>query len=51
MMLVGTKTWLSHDVSNNEVISAEWNYNIYQKDRPYGYSRVMLFLNKLICTR
>ena len=30
-IIVGTKTWLSPDISNNEVISAEWNYNIYRK--------------------
>ena len=40
-IIVGTETWLSPDINNNEVISAEWNYNIYRKDRPDGYSGVM----------
>jgi len=35
-VIVGTETWLSPYVSNNGVISTDWNYNIYQKDRPDG---------------
>jgi len=28
-VIVGTETWLSPNVSNNEVISTGWNYNTY----------------------
>ena len=47
-IIVGTETWLSPDISNNEVIPAEWNYNIYRKDRPDGYGGVMIAISKQI---
>jgi len=47
-VMVGTETWLSPNVSNNEVISAEWNYNIYQKDKPDGYGGVIMAICKQI---
>ena len=47
-IIVGTGTWLSLDISNNEVISAEWNYKIYRKDRPDGYGGVMIAISKQI---
>ena len=47
-IIVGTETWLSASVNNNEVIPAEWNYNVYRKDRPDGYSGVMIAISKLI---
>ena len=47
-IIVGTETWLSPDISNNEVISAEWNYNIYRKDRPDSYGGVMIAISKQI---
>ena len=45
---MGTETWLSPNVNNNEVISPEWNYNIYRKDRPDGYGGVMIAVSKQI---
>ena len=47
-IIVGTETWLSPNVNNNEVISPEWNYNIYRKDRPDGYGGVMIAVSKQI---
>ena len=47
-IIVGTETWLSAGVNNNEVIPAEWNYNVYRKDRPDGYGGVMIAISKLI---
>ena len=48
-IIVATETWLSAGVSNNEVIPAEWNYNVYRKDRPDGYyGGVMIAISKLI---
>jgi len=35
-IIVGTETWLSANVNNNEIVPPEWNYNIYRKDRPGG---------------
>ena len=47
-IIVGTEIWLSVSISNNEVIPAEWNYNVYQNDRPDGYGGVMIVISKLI---
>ena len=47
-LIVGTETWLTPNVNNNEVISPEWNYNIYRKDRPDGYGGVMIAVSKQI---
>ena len=45
-IIVGTETWLSPNVNNNKVISPEWSYNIYRKDRPDGYGGVMIAVSK-----
>ena len=47
-IIVGTETWLSPNVNNNEVISPEWIYNIYRKDRPDSYGGVMIAVSKQI---
>ena len=49
-IIVGTKTWLSANVSNNEIIPAEWNFNVYRKDRQDGYGGVMIAVSKTIYT-
>ena len=41
-ILAGTETWLTPDITNNEIILPELGYNIYWKDRPSGYGGVLL---------
>ena len=41
-ILAGTETWLTPDVTNNEIILPEFGYNIYRKDRLNGYGGVLL---------
>ena len=38
-------TWLSPEVSNNEIIPSDFNYNIYRNDRADGYGGVMLAIS------
>ena len=47
-IIVGTETWLSANVCNNEIIPAEWNFNVYRKDRQDGYGGVMIAVSKAI---
>jgi len=47
-IIVGTETWLSTSICNNEVIPSEWNYTLYQKDRPDGYGGVMIAISMQI---
>ena len=47
-IIVETETWLSPNVNNNEVISPEWNYDIYRNDRPDSYGGVMIAVSKQI---
>ena len=41
-IIIGTETWLSSDISSNEIIPSNLNYNIYQNDHADGYGGVML---------
>ena len=45
---MGTETWLSPDVSNNEIIPSNLNYNIYRNDCADGYDGVMLAITSQI---
>jgi len=45
---VGTATWLSTNISNNEIITPEWNYNIYRKDRSNVYGGVIIAISQVI---
>ena len=44
-IIIGSETWLSSDVSNNEVISHDFKYNIYRNDRQDSYGGVMLAIS------
>lgn len=41
-IIVGTETWLTADITDNEIIPPELNYTIYHNDRKGGYSGVMI---------
>jgi len=47
-IIIGTKTWLSASVPNNEIIPDKWNYAIYQKDRSDNYGGVLIAISKQI---
>ena len=47
-IIIGTETWLFPDISNNEIISSDLNYNIYRNDRADGYGEVMLAITNQI---
>ena len=47
-IIIGTETWLSAGVNDNEVIPAEWNYNLYRKDRLDNYGGVMIAISKVL---
>ena len=47
-IIVGTETWLSANVSNNEIIPAEWKFNVYRKERQDGNGSVMISVSKAI---
>ena len=34
---MGTETWLNSSIKDNEIITADFNYKIYRKDRSDGY--------------
>jgi len=44
-IIIGTETWLSPDVSNNEIIPSDFSYNIYRNDQADGYSGIMLAIS------
>jgi len=41
-IIIGTETWLAANITNNEIIPPELNYNIYHNDRKDGYSGVLI---------
>ena len=41
-MIIGTETWLTPDVLNNEIFPPELNYIVYRKDRSDGYGGVLI---------
>ena len=45
-IIIGTETWLSNDIADNEIIPSEFNYTIYRKDRDSGYGGVMIAVSK-----
>ena len=47
-IIIGTETWLSASVSNNEIIPDKWNYVIYRKDRSDNYGGVLIAISKQI---
>ena len=47
-IIVGTETWLSANISDNEIVPAELNYNIYRKDRADDYGGVMIAVSNVI---
>jgi len=47
-IIIGTETWLSASICDNEIVPAEFNYNIYRKDRADGYGGVMVAVSKVI---
>lgn len=47
-IIIGTETWLSKDISDNEIIPNEFNYTIYRKDREDGYGGVLIAVIKNI---
>ena len=47
-IIIGTETWLSSDISNNEIIPSDLNYNIYWNDHADGYGGVMLAITNQI---
>jgi len=44
-IIICTETWLSPEVSNNEIIPSDFNYNIYRNDQADGYGGVMLAIS------
>lgn len=46
--MIGTETWLSPSILNNEIIPNEWNYTIYRKDRSDNYGGVLIAISKNI---
>ena len=44
-IIIGTEIWLSPDISNNEIIPNDFNYNIYRNDRQDGYGGMMLAIS------
>ena len=47
-IIIGTETWLSNDIADNEIIPSEFDYTIYRKDRDSGYGGVMIAVSKEI---
>ena len=45
-IIIGSETWLSKDISDNEIIPNEFNYTIYRKDRDDGYGGVLIAVTK-----
>ena len=45
-IIIGTETWLSNDIADNEIIPSKFNYTIYRKDRDSGYGGVMIAVSK-----
>ena len=41
-IIIGTETWLTPDVTNNEIIPPDLSYIIYRKDRCDGYGGIMI---------
>ena len=50
-IIIGSKTWLSSDISSNEVIPHDFKYNIYRNDRRDGYGGVMLAISNQLSSR
>ena len=45
-IIIGTETWLSNDIADNEIIPSKFSYTIYRKDRDSGYGGVMIAVSK-----
>ena len=45
-IIIGTETWLSNDVQDNEIIPEYCNYIIYHNDRSDGYGGIMIAISK-----
>ena len=47
-IIIGTETWLSNDIADNEIIpiASEFNYTIYRKDHNSGNGGVMIAVSK-----
>ena len=41
-IIIGTETWLTPDVLNNEIFPPKLNYIVYRKDRTDGYGGVLI---------
>ena len=47
-IIIGTETWLSKDILDNEIIPSEFNYTINRKDCNDGYRGVLIAVTKHI---
>ena len=45
-IIIGTETWLSNNIHDNEVIPEYCNYVIYRNDRSDGYGGILIAISK-----